>query len=480
MVKSRYKAKLLSASIKALDMALVTVIFTNIWELANFGQLVGVYTLNRVQLSLWHVASIFIMAGLWYISFNVTGMYDFRTPDSWLRRTAKLVAACSLGAAAIIFGANVMGVPGVRGPVPIVFWSGTTLVFTVYRSALWALFHWLRTKGRNIRYLVIVGLGPRPIALWERLERARLGYKLLGFVDDGLPDSFLENDLGLPFLCPLSKFADYVSQQPVDEVLLALPMKSHYNQALKTIDICATQGIRVRLLTDLFNLPPGVDYHIERIDDFTFINYDTDAHTEAQHDLKRVLDFFLATAAVIVLSPVYLLISLAVLISDGWPIFFVQERIGLNKRRFKMYKFRTMVRNADSMQPELEAQNQMGGAAFKMENDPRVTRFGDFLRRTSLDELPQFFNVMLGNMSLVGPRPLTIRDFEKFYDDSHRRRFSAKPGITGLWQVSGRSDINFEEWMKLDSYYIDTWSFGLDFRIMLRTAWVVLGGRGAY
>lgn len=145
-----------------------------------------------------------------------------------------------------------------------------------------------------------------------------------------------------------------------------------------------------------------------------------------------------------------------------------------------MFKFRTMIRGAEKIQASLEDLNEADGAVFKVINDPRLTRVGGLLRKTSLDEIPQFVNVLLGSMSLVGPRPLPVRDFERFYDSSHRLRFSVKPGITGLWQVSGRSDVDFEEWMKLDTFYIDNWSLLLDILILLRTIKAVFVSRGAY
>jgi len=178
--------------------------------------------------------------------------------------------------------------------------------------------------------------------------------------------------------------------------------------------------------------------------------------------------------------PVCIIIALTVFLNDGWPVIYKQERVGRNKRRFKMLKFRTMIKNAEKFQAELEARNEVDGAAFKITNDPRVTKIGKWLRKTSLDELPQLFNVLKADMSLVGPRPLPVRDFNKFYNNSHRRRFSLDPGITGPWQVSGRSDtVDFEDWMRLDLEYVDKWNIFLDFKILLQTIPAVLFCKGA-
>jgi lipopolysaccharide/colanic/teichoic acid biosynthesis glycosyltransferase len=166
------------------------------------------------------------------------------------------------------------------------------------------------------------------------------------------------------------------------------------------------------------------------------------------------------------------------LTSEG-PALFRQERVGLNKRRFLIYKFRTMVANADKMLPDLEMFNEVSGPVFKIKNDPRVTPIGRFLRRTSIDELPQLFNVLKGDMSMVGPRPLPIRDYEGFNEDWQRRRLSVRPGITCLWQVNGRSSIGFEKWMRLDLQYMDEWSLWLDLKILARTVPAVWKGSGA-
>ena len=284
----------------------------------------------------------------------------------------------------------------------------------------------------------------------------------------------------IPFLCTLDRFEKYVSQKPVDQVILALPIRSNYDTISTIIDICSSQGIQTWLLTDLFDLPDSTAFRVDTVKNIPFLNYYTDPRTDFQYDAKRVFDFVISLSAILFLSPLLFFIAFLILLTDGPPSLFSQTRVGLNKRRFKVFKFRTMVRDAEKRQASLESQNEIKGPAFKIQNDPRVTTLGRFLRKTSLDELPQLFNVLFGQMSLVGPRPLPERDFEQFYDDRHRLRFSVKPGITGLWQISGRSDIDFEEWMKLDIFYVNHWSFWLDLNIIFRTFMVVARMRGAY
>jgi len=195
---------------------------------------------------------------------------------------------------------------------------------------------------------------------------------------------------------------------------------------------------------------------------------------------KQVIDMVGAAALLLMMSPFFLAIAAAIRASSKGPIFFRQERCGLHGRAFTMLKFRSMVTNAEQLQAELNALNEMAGPVFKVSNDPRVTPIGKFLRKTSLDELPQLLNVLLGEMSLVGPRPLPVYEVERFDDPSHRRRLSVKPGITCLWQVSGRNNVrDFREWVRLDLEYIDNWSIWLDLKILFRTIPVVLVGTGA-
>ena len=195
--------------------------------------------------------------------------------------------------------------------------------------------------------------------------------------------------------------------------------------------------------------------------------------------VKRGMDIVGAILALIVLSPVFVITALAVKLTSPGPVLFRQPRYGYNRRRFPMYKFRTMVMDAEQKMAALEHLNEATGPVFKMKKDPRLTRIGGFLRATSIDELPQLFNVLLGHMSLVGPRPLPVRDVVRFSEATLMRRFSVLPGMTGLWQVSGRSSLDFSEWIALDLKYIDNWSLLEDLRILLITVPVVLRGRGA-
>jgi exopolysaccharide biosynthesis polyprenyl glycosylphosphotransferase len=264
----------------------------------------------------------------------------------------------------------------------------------------------------------------------------------------------------------------------VDEVHVGLPVKSHYPQIQETIRVAERVGVKVVYGADIF----GTELARARVDR----GYPRAPRVELQVVtegmtvlVKRALDVAGATALLVVLGPLMLVTAAAIALTSEGPVLFAQERYGLNRRRFRMWKFRTMVKDAERLQAPLESQNEVQGPAFKIARDPRVTPLGRWLRRTSIDELPQLVNVLNGDMSLVGPRPLPVRDVLRFTRSADMRRFSVRPGLTGLWQVSGRSRLDFDQWITLDLRYIDRWSLALDIVILARTIPAVIRGTGA-
>jgi exopolysaccharide biosynthesis polyprenyl glycosylphosphotransferase len=263
----------------------------------------------------------------------------------------------------------------------------------------------------------------------------------------------------------------------VDEVLIALPIKSRYAQIQQAIEECERAGVQSRYSPNLFpsrlarprlETPGGQPAIAMKVvsDDYRLV-------------VKRAMDILLSSIGLMAIAPLLAAIAVAVKVTSKGPVIFGQERYGWRKRRFTMYKFRTMVTDAEALQGTLESRNEAVGPVFKIQNDPRVTPLGRFLRKSSLDELPQLWNVLRGDMSLVGPRPLPMRDVHRFENAWLMRRFSVVPGVTGLWQVSGRSNLTFDEWVRLDLEYIDRWSLSLDFDILRRTLPAVLRGTGA-
>jgi exopolysaccharide biosynthesis polyprenyl glycosylphosphotransferase len=242
--------------------------------------------------------------------------------------------------------------------------------------------------------------------------------------------------------------------------------------------LCEQHGIVIRFDSQVFKLRTPHS-EVQGLEDTSQVVAAAGPAEVVPAMVKRSLDFLFSTMLLAVLAPLFVVVAVLIRLTSPGPVFFRQTRVGLNKRQFSIYKFRTMVENAEQLQEQLLAMNEMSGPVFKIKKDPRVTPLGSFLRKTSIDELPQLFNVLKGDMSLVGPRAMSLRDYQLFDQDWQRRRFSVKPGITCLWQIHGRNSIPFEKWMELDMQYIDKWSLWLDLKILARTLPAVLRGTGA-
>jgi exopolysaccharide biosynthesis polyprenyl glycosylphosphotransferase len=324
------------------------------------------------------------------------------------------------------------------------------------------------------RVTLIVGTGKRAAALKDRLTNNYAQFRVFGCVDTVYcgKDSVSDNYLGSTDILP-----ELLKAQPIEVVLIGLPMKSQYDEIQRVIEICDSVGVESHYMHDLFEIPKDQP-HLPSRQSRHFPALMTLAYDPKQY-LKRVFDIVAAVILLILSSPLMLLAVIAIRISSPGPILFIQQRYGLNRKRFPMFKFRSMVVDAEQRQAGLESVNEAQGPVFKLKSDPRVTRVGAFLRRTSIDELPQLFNILRGEMSIVGPRPLPLRDVSRFEESWLLRRFSVRPGLTCLWQVKGRSNTSFDFWIKQDLAYIDEWSLMLDFKILFLTIPAVLKGSGA-
>lgn len=340
-------------------------------------------------------------------------------------------------------------------------------------------FQYQRKKGINTRNFLIVGTGKRAQHFINMIDNhAEWGIKAIGLVDDDTSRVSAGTMYGHKVLGTLDDIPNIIHNHVVDEVLFVVP-RSWLNKIEKVISyVCEVEGIKVSIALDLF------EHRLSKakysyLDTWPLLTFDSTPDELIQLLIKRLFDLFSSIIAILILSPVFLITAIIVKVSSKGPIFFRQQRCSLSGRQFTLYKFRTMVVGAESKLKELLAYNEMQGPVFKMENDPRLTKVGKILRKFSIDELPQFWNVFRGDMSLVGPRPPLPAEVDK-YEPWQRRRLSMRPGITCLWQARGRNKINdFNEWMELDLEYIDNWSLWFDFKILLKTVPVVLFGIGA-
>lgn len=277
---------------------------------------------------------------------------------------------------------------------------------------------------------------------------------------------------------PLPELIQLLHDHAISGVILSAK-RTYFEQIENVIKACELEGVEVWLVADFFTTQISKTTFDELLGRPLLV-FSTVPEASLQGVFKQILDFFGALVLLILLSPVFVAIILALRFGSRGPVFFRQQRSGINGAPFTLYKFRTMVTNAEQFKHELEAMNEMRGPVFKVTNDPRITRIGKVLRRFSLDELPQLWNVLCGEMSLVGPRPLPVDEVKRFNDLAHRRRLSVKPGLTCLWQISGRNKISdFKDWVRLDLEYIDNWSLWLDLKILFKTIPAVFVGTGA-
>jgi exopolysaccharide biosynthesis polyprenyl glycosylphosphotransferase len=309
------------------------------------------------------------------------------------------------------------------------------------------------------------------------------GCHVIGFADDDWAGVDKLHESGFERVCDFAGLPNFLRRNVVDEVMIALPVRSFHEHASEIAEMCERQGIIVRVLSDLFDLKTPARAALEEdFDDARLITHYAGPANGWPVLAKRFIDVALSTVVLLILAPALVLTAILIKLTSPGPVFFVQKRVGLNKRVFNIFKFRTMVPDAERRLADLEHLNEASGPVFKIMRDPRITPIGSFLRKTSIDELPQLLNVVKGDMSLVGPRPLQLRDYELLTQggpDWQRCRFSVRPGITCLWQVNGRSSIPFEQWMELDQEYVHKWSLWLDVQILAKTIPAVLKGSGA-
>lgn len=459
--------------LKSLDLVAASVCFFVLavasmpsLELQTIGQFLS------LRFSVGNALLFALLLAAWHLSLAAAGVYE-KTPTKFGHRDLlSIVKGTAFGTALWLLAGVVLSISFVTVDFLLKVWLAIALLMMATRLVLVWLLTRRRYKEHFRRNILIVGLNPRALRIARDLEQSGdVGRRIVGFVDD-------ESMEGFPLESTLAELPDYLRKTAVDEVIVCLPIKSQYDRIVETVACCEQQGITVRVAADILTESANLS-SVDQFGGNALVSLHPHAISGSGARLKRLIDFVGAGMLILGLAPVLVVAAALVKLTSSGPVVFLQDRVGLNKKVFKMIKFRTMVADAANRQSELEDMNEANGPVFKIRNDPRITAVGKFLRRTSIDELPQLFNVLRGEMSLVGPRPLPVRDYEGFREDWHRRRFSVRPGISGLWQVAGRSNLPFDQWMELDLKYINEWSLMLDFKVLLRTVPAVVKGTGA-
>lgn len=430
---------------------------------------------NYVEWSTYSSIQLALTAVL-LIVFRLQGLYRLRRGVTWVDEMGIVVNGTLIGIAVMIVGVFYVRPFGLSRLIFI--YAGIAIVVLLGLARLLERAYRARRRRRGIglERIVVVGTGPLGLMMMQNLvAQPELGYQIVGFVDDERSD-----DIG-PFqaLGRPDEIPQLVDQLEVDEVFIALPSADHARIS-HLLAALAERPVGVRIVPDFYDLSLN-QVDITDVNGIPLIGLRDAQLSGGNVVLKRAIDVALAGLTLLALSPVLGLIALAIKLDSPGPILVSQPRVGRNGRMFGFLKFRSMFQDADAQLARVlhldEARS--GGRIFKSRNDPRRTRVGRWLRRFSLDELPNLINVLRGEMSVVGPRPPFAHEVEK-YEDWHRRRLDVLPGVTGLWQVSGRSNLTFDEMALLDIWYIENWSIGLDVKIMFRTIPAVLLGTGAY
>lgn len=464
------------ALLKVCDLVVVAAVFTLALAASQTpGDWVDWWAVLQMRFSILNLLGMAVYLGLWHIVLRGCGLYrSYRLSSAW-RELRDLATAVVVAGIPLLV---VMGVSTFAFLTPLfvlAFTTGTFGVLALERRILRLAGRILRAHGRNLRNVVVIGTGEATVDLTARLVcHDDFGYRIVGVIDCGDGDMDASDDPA-GALQLVTALAD---GDQIDEVFLALPFDTAQPLITRLVAVCEEQGITVRLASPMASLA-WARALVDDVDGQPIVTVHTGPADSPRLALKRVIDIVGALVGLVLFAPLFLLCAVAIKLDSTGPVLFLQDRVGYNRRRFRVWKFRTMVAAAEAQQAALEPLNEAQGPVFKIEHDPRVTRVGHWLRRTSIDELPQLVNVLMGDMSLVGPRPLPVRDVQRIAVRWHRRRFSVKPGITCLWQVQSRSP-EFDEWIRLDMEYIDNWSLALDLKILARTIPAVLSGQGVH
>jgi len=441
---------------------------------------VKIRVLTNIALPIQIRGSLFwIILGLsiiWVIIFTKQNAYSYQRFTS-LKTEVKIVTKTTLLGILAFFALHFLFRFGYIPRTYIVIFYGINFLSLCLEKLL--LFHIakiIRKRGVNRKKILVVGTGKRAKNFIETVEKnLGLGLDIVGLI------SGEKSKVGMDFhghkvIGGNEEIENILHQNPVDEVIICVSTK-RFDQIRDILECCEQEGVQVRLNSDFFGRI-AKKVRVDHIYGLPIISFITTPDNEWKLYIKRLMDIIISGILLIILSPLFLIIVILIKVTSKGPILYQWNVVGLNKKPFKSWKFRTMIPDADEMKSDLEAYNIMKGPVFKLKDDPRVTKIGKFLRKYSLDELPQLWNVLKGDMSLVGPRPAGPHELVR-YESWHRRKLSIKPGITCLWQVSGRNRIrDFDEWVKLDLQYIENWSLWLDIKILLKTIPSVLTGTG--
>ncbi|MBI5643978.1 MAG: sugar transferase [Deltaproteobacteria bacterium] len=418
---------------------------------------------------------LYIILPVWALLLKYNKVYHSIRTQSVLSSLWSVTKTALMGGLFLMTSIFVFKIWGLSRAFIFIFILVNTSAFAVERLLLHAFFHHIRRRGYNYRNVLIIGTGNRAIRFFDTISsHPEWGLKISGFIDKD-PGKKGRMIQGKSILGTLEEIQGILIEHHIDSVVFVGP-RNWLDEVEKIIVPCETIGVQIQIACDFY--PNTLSkIHFDTLGNWPLLAFMPPPHYGGFIFVKRAIDVAFSALVLFFAAPLFIFTAAGIKLTSPGPVFFRQKRCGLSGRVFELLKFRTMVNGAESIKSSIEHLNEMSGPVFKVRNDPRITPFGRFLRKFSLDEFPQFINVLKGDMSIVGPRPPIPNEVEK-YDYSQRRRLSVKPGITCLWQVAGRNKIGFSDWVKLDLEYIDKWSMSLDLKIILKTIPAMLKGTG--
>jgi exopolysaccharide biosynthesis polyprenyl glycosylphosphotransferase len=460
-------ARQLHTLILSVDLLLSVAVFIGLLSVAG--------TLPESGGDLLRLLALGLVAGFaWPLALDQLDLYGSQRRRELLGLLGRLSLA-GAGVTGLALGVWALAQPPIPWTLPLVCGAVQLAVLGALRVGVWTVLRALRRRGRNYRNVMIFGTGERAAQVAREIAaNPAWGLRVIAYVDDR--DTPLDESIPAEQVHKLWDLEELLRDNVVDEALLACP-RSMLGSMAPAVAILAEAGVPVTLLSDLFGdlVPPP---RVTRFGSMGALSFAPVHHGRVELGLKRLADSLGAAVLGLLVAPIMALAALAIRLTSPGPVFFRQVRSGLNGHPFEMLKLRTMYVDAEARKADLIELNEMDGPVFKIKHDPRITPVGRFLRRFSIDELPQLWNVIVGDMSLVGPRPPLPSEVSR-YRNADRRRLSMRPGLTCLWQVNGRNQIGFDDWVRLDIEYIDRWSLAADLRILLRTPKAVIRAKGA-